>query len=197
MQCSEFTAAVRLWLGMVDRCERNILLQPGAGLHDRHDALRDVLCEAARSAGLRPLKEVMVDSSGRTPANVCFPEWSCGAALAIDVTVCNPSQITTTLAARDGFSASELAAEAKEKAKNTLYAGQCNARGVTFTPIAICCYGGWLPQATEVVKELALRSAASSGISHGMICGQLWQKLSIALWKGNARALLRGCPWRL
>ena len=197
MQCSEFTVAVRLWLGMVDRCERKILLQPGAGMHGCHNALRDVLDEAARSAGLRPLKEVMVDSSGRRPADVYFPEWSRGAPLAIDVTVCNPSQITTTLAARDGFSASELAPEAKEKSKNSLNAGQCNVRGVTFTPIAICCYGGRLPQAMEVVKELALRSAASSGISHGMTCGHLWQKLPIALWRGNARASLRGCPWRL
>ena len=155
MQSSEFTVAVRLWLGMVDRFERRVLLKPGAGMHGRHNALRDVLFEAARSAGLRPLKEVMVDSSGRRPADVYFPEWSRGAPLAIDVTVSNPSQITTTFAARDGFSASELAAQAKEAAKTSLYAEQCQARGVSFLAIAVCCYGGWLPHAADLVKELA------------------------------------------
>ena len=160
-------------------------------MHCRHNALRDVPYEAARSSGMRPSKEVMVDSSGRRPADVYLPDWSCGTPLALDVTVSNPSQITTTFAARGGFSASELAAQAKDREKNALYSGQCQAQGVTFMAVAVCCYGGWLPCAEEFVKELALRSAVYSGISHGILCGQLWQRLSMALWRGNARAVLR------
>ena len=112
----------------------------------------------------------MVDSSGRRPADVYLPEWSCGTPLALEVMFTNPSQITTTLAARRGNSESWQAAIAKNDEKNTLYSGQRQAQGVTFMAVAVCCFGGWLPCAEELVKELASRSAAYSGSSQGMVC---------------------------
>ena len=155
LQPAEFKVSVRLWLGLADRMERRALLKNGAAMYGRHHALRDVLFQAARSAGLRPRREVMVDSSGRRPADVYFPDWSRGEPLAVDVTVTNPSQTTTTLAARDGVTASELSAMDRDREKNRLYSAQCAAQGVAFMAAPVCCYGGWLPHACTFVTELA------------------------------------------
>ena len=191
LQSSEFVAASRLWRGLCSRFERQALLKTGAGMYGRHHSLRDVLFMAASSASLRSLKEVMVDTSGRRPADVYIPDWSQGGPLAIDVTVSNPSQITTALAARDGLSASELAALAKIDQKESLYASQCAAQGVTFMAVPVCCYGGWLTSNADFVRELASRAAAANGYDRSLQCARLWQRLSLTLWRGNARQLLR------
>ena len=160
-------------------------------MHGRHDSVRDILLEAARSAGCRRQKEVIVDSSGLRPADVYFPEWSRGMPLAVDVTISNPSQATTTHSATGGESASVRAALGKTAEKERKYQAQCASKGVEFLALVVCCYGGWLPEPEELVKEVALRVAYKSGISPALAIGQLWQRLSIAVWKGNARQVLR------
>eukprot|EP00973_Karenia_brevis_P003736 516468-Karenia_brevis.AAC.1 len=63
-------------------------------MYGRHHALRDCIYEAGRAGDARPWREAGVDHSGQRPADVYFPNWSCGRPLAIDVTVSNPSQST-------------------------------------------------------------------------------------------------------
>ena len=188
---AEFVTSCKLWLGLASREERRSLLRPGLAMHSRHDAVRDCLFEAAKTAGVRPQKEVIVDSSGRRPADVLFPAWSRGRPLAIDVTVTNPSQISSTQSARDGLNASERAAVAKVSEKERKYKAQCAAKGVEFIAAAVCCYGGWLSEAEEVVKELGTRVAHRTHVSPGLAVGQLWQRIAVALWRGNARQVLR------
>ena len=192
---SEFQAATCTWLGLLSREENRAMLKQGAAMHGRHHALRDVLFEAGRSANLRPRKEVMVDSSGQRPADVYFPDWSRGRPLAIDVTVSHPSQSTTSLRARGEASASERAAERREAEKERRYKAKCGAKGVDFLAAAVCCFGGWLGDSEAVVGELADRIAYSTGLAASVAKAQLWQQLSIALWRGNARLILRntGC----
>ena len=133
-----------LWLGLATCAQRRALLKTGAAMYGRHHAIRDVPFHAARTAGLRPRREVMVDNSGRRPADVYFPDWSRGEPLAIDVTVTNPSQTTVTLSARGGVNASERAAMDKNQEMSRPYVTHCAAQGVAFMAAPVCCYGGRL-----------------------------------------------------
>ena len=144
-----------------------------------------------RPAGVTARKEVLVDTSNLRPADVFLPHWSRGISYAVDVTVSHPSQGQITI--RDGVaqtaSASVRAAQAKVTQKTNKYKAQCEAQGVAFVAAAICCYGGWLSDGEAVVNELAERAAVRFGSTLSVIKAQFWQRLSIALWKGNARQL--------
>ena len=87
-------------------------------------------------------------------------------------------------------SASVGAALAKVDAKTRKYKAQCDARGVLFQAVAICSFGGWLEDGEELVKELAARAASRGGSDPGIIVAQFWERLSLALWRGNARQIL-------
>ena len=139
--------------------------------------------------------EVLIDTSGQRPADVFLPNFFGGQPVAADVTVSHPSQGLTH--ARDGGaqvqSASERAALDKVDQKNRKYRRQCEARGVEFVPLAVCAFGGWLPQGEKLIKDIAERSAARTGRDEGVVQAQFWERLSIALWQGNARQILH-CP---
>ena len=66
----------------------------------------------------------------------------------------------------------------------------CNAQGVEFLPLAVCSFGGWLPEGMEFVNALASRVAERTGVGHGVAVSQLWQRLSVTLWRANAQAIL-------
>ena len=107
------------------------------------------------------------------------------------MTVSHPSQANNPV--RDGesqLSASLGAAHSKKQQKETKYLERCQAQGVVFVAAAICCYGGWLDEAEDIVNTLAERSAYRSGVAVSVVKGQFWQRLSIALWRGNADLLL-------
>ena len=110
----------------------------------------------------------------------------------MDVTASHPSQ--ASFSTRDGVSlaasASVRAAEAKVTQKRAKYDAQCAAHGVTFVAAAICCFGGWLRDGEEIVEELAERASTRSGIPVALLKDQYWQRLSIALQKGNAGQIL-------
>ena len=110
----------------------------------------------------------------------------------MDATVTHPSQSNPVV--RDGVpensSASVRAAEAKVRQKQAKYSAQCEAQGVTFVAAAICCFGGWLPHGEHIVETLAERAGYRSGAPVPLVKAQFWQKLSIALWKGNAHQIL-------
>ena len=56
--------------------------------------------------------------------------------------------------------------------------------------IEYICFGGWLPEGEKNVQELAVNSAGRTGRDYGIVLMQFWQRLSIALWRGNARQIL-------
>jgi len=107
--------------------------------------------------------------------------------------VSHPSQSSPTI--RDDVtliaSASVRAAQAKVGLKEAKYRSQCEALGVSFVAAAVCCYGGWLEDGESIVNDLAERCAVRGGTDAATVKGQFWQRLSIALWKGNACQLLQ------
>ena len=78
----------------------------------------------------------------------------------------------------------------KVDAKNRKYKSQCDSRGVHFQAIAVCSFGGWLSEGEGLMKEIASCAAARAGGERGNAAAQYWQRLSLALWRGNARQIL-------
>ena len=91
-------------------------------------------------------------------------------------------------------SASERAANAKVMAKERLYKEHCAAQNVEFMAAAICSYGGWLPEGIAFIKRLAACLAESSGQDKSVVTTKLWQRISVALWRGNASIVLQRRP---
>ena len=63
----------------------------------RHNAIRDVLFNAAQSAALAPTKEApnFVPSFSTRPADILLPNWCRGHPAALDVSVISPLQQLT------------------------------------------------------------------------------------------------------
>ena len=146
--------------------------------------------EGARVGGARPYRERGVDSSRRRPGDVYLPGWSQGQPLAADVTISHPSQASLATPAREGDCASIRAAATAARDKVRKHQARCNAQGVEFLPLAVCSFGGWLPEGMEFVNALAARVAERTGLAHGTAVSQLWQRLSVTLWRANAQAIL-------
>ena len=194
MPSREFIVSAKLSLGVIGDQDTKALRRTGLGMYGRHNAIRDVIFEAGKAAQLRPRKETAVDASSQRPADVFFPDWSRGRPLAVDVTVSHFSQISTQLNADLAGSSSERAALAKVAAKERLYGDHCAAQGVDFLAAAVCSYGGWLPDGVEFIRRLAACLAETSGQDRSMVTANLWQRLSIALWRGNASMVLQHRP---
>ena len=143
---------------------------------------------------MRPHREVHVDGSNHRPGDIYFPNWSNGMSLAVDVTVSHPSQGSPSMLASAEDNASLRAAERAAQAKVTKHGPRCAAQNVTFLPLAVCAFGGWLPAGEEFVNTLAGRIAEVTGVRKGVAAAQLWQRLSLTLWRSNAQAILHYAP---
>ena len=166
--------------------------KPGLAMHGRHHGIQECLLSLCRSSGVAARKEVLIDDSGLRPADVYLPQWQRGVSYAVDVTVSHPSQsnLTSSVGVGGSASASIRASEARARQKDLKYKAQCEIRGVEFQAVAICCFGGWLNEGEDIVNDLANRNSSRSGKDVDKIRSQYWQRLSLALWRGNARQLL-------
>ena len=143
---------------------------------------------------MRPHREVHVDGSNHRPGDIYFPNWSNGKSLAVDVTVSHPSQGNPSMLASAEDNASLRSAEKAAKAKVTKHGPRCAAQNVTFLPLAVCAFGGWLTAGEEFVNTLAGRIAEVTGVRKSVATAQLWQRLSLTLWRSNAQAVLHNTP---
>merc|ERR1712121_154283 len=186
--------STKLWMGVINEQDTKILRKAGFGMYGGHHAIRDIIFEAANAVRLRPSKEAAIDASGQRPADLFLPDWSRGQPLAIDVTVSHFSQTSPHFNAELGYSASERAAQVKVTTKERLYKEQCTAQNVEFMAAAICSYGGWLQEGTAFIKRLAACLADSTGQDRSTVISNLWQRLSVALWRGNSWIVLQHHP---
>ena len=189
---AEFTTASRFWLGLTNRVENRAILRPGVGMYGRHHALQECMLSLCATSGVTARREVLIDTSGQRPADVYLPSFSRGMPVAIDITVSHPSQSTTITGddVANGMSASVKAALDKVDLKNRKYTAQCQSRGVVFQAVAVCTFGGWLQDGDALVSSLASRAANRSGGVPGTVLAQFRQRLSITLWRSNARQIL-------
>ena len=72
----------------------------------------------------------------------------------------------------------------------------CNRQGITFLPIAVESLGAWHPQAVKEVKKLASAKARHTGEEESLEVNRLFQKLSVALMRGNAALFNNRVPFQ-
>ena len=62
---------------------------------------------------------------------------------------------------------------------------QCNRAGIAFIPIAVESLGAWHKSAIGEVKKLGSAKARQNGEEESVEISRLFQKLSVALMRGN------------
>ena len=148
----------------------------------RHNAIRDVVYAAVQSAALCPRKEVIPGSRSR-PADISLPNWEGGQPAAMDVTVISPMQQLTLSGASSVAGHALLVAEERKRA---VRAEPCRAAKVNFLPLAVETLGGWSQEIHRVIKKICALQALRLDISKAESFRHPAQRLSIAVWRGNA-----------
>ena len=151
----------------------------------RHNSLRDAIHSTAVSAGLGPTREgrFLLPGQGAKPADVFIPHWSGGRDTALDVTVINPLQAAEVQGAA---TTPGNALQVAHKRKLDKSWAACSEQGITFTPLAAESLGAWHPVAIAEVTKLGSALARHTGEDEQSTVQHLFQRLSVALMKGNA-----------
>ena len=207
----EFRCCLDYWLGFevfggnsrCPACSKEGIMDPfgdhqvGCGGNGdriyRHNALRDVLFSAAQSAALAPRKEVtsLISDTNSRPADIFLPNWSRGLPAALDVTVISTLQTSTLSgAAKDqGY-----ALRVGEGRKIAAHQEACQAVGMSFVPLVVESLGGWSEEAALTISRIGHLLGQRTGSPPGETTRHLFQRLSVALWRGNATLWLNRLP---
>ena len=156
-----------------------------AGRHPRHTALNDVIRRALQSASIPALLEPsgLGRGDGKRPDGMTIYPFSSGMPLVWDATCVN------TYADSNLASAAVAAGEAARNAevrKRHKYADL--AQRYRFEPVAFETGGACGPGTKTLIRELGARMSAVSGEKRET--EWLWQRLSIAVVRGNATSVL-------
>ena len=173
----------------------------------RHNTLRNIGCEEAGAAGLRPEREragllpgrptadgAPPVATARRPADIWVPRGPSGGNTAFDFGVtCGMQAACMRQAAEDPQS---LIVEYEEKKKQHLNTKEaCRTVGLRFTPRIVAAHAGGLSQTTRgVIDWIAASLAAAKGSDKAGEALRIAQRISIALHRENARAILRRIP---
>ena len=159
----------------------------------RHNWLRDELFNTASAACLGPTREgrALLPGQGGKPADVFLPHWEQGKDAALDVTVVNPLQEALV----DGAAQTPgHALQVANKRKLDKSWEACNQEGICFIPIAAESLGAWHKSAVAQIKKLGSAKARHTGEEESQEIARLFQRLSIALMRGNAALLNNRVP---
>ena len=205
LQDKEFRCSLRYWLGIPlhndpfpcpeCRCSADIFgdHQVGCGGNgdriSRHNSIRDVVFTAAQLAALAPSKEIpgLVSGSLARPADVFLPSWSCGCPAALDIHVISPLQ-QQTLSQASVTPGHALQVGVQRKLASNLPA--CREAGVECIPLVVETLGGLAEDFIRTIRSLGQAIAdRTSSWDPSYTTRHLFQRLAIALWRGNA------CLW--
>ena len=159
----------------------------------RHDRIRDVIFKSAQHASLSPLKEMpgLIPGSLSRPANVYVGNWVDGRKVAFDVSVTSPTQEAILFQAADRPAA---AIEARKQSKMRAHFSNCQSQGIFFQPLVVESFGGWDFDALKFLKEIGRQDARRWGKDSAMEIKYFFQRLSVALQRGNAALLIERDP---
>ena len=171
----------------------SVICGSGGDRISRHNSVRDALYHIAEAAAFSPILEIghIIPGSQRRPGDITIPDWSGGLPAAIDVTVTSPLQQNTILGAATECG---VAARLRQQAKDDAALGLCEAAGVSFLPVAVETFGAWGDVARATIASVARRWADRRGEDRGRAKNWIFQKLSVALQRGNASMLLSRSP---
>ena len=162
-----------------------------SGRIPRHTTVNDLLFRAFNRAGLSAVKEPdgLVPGSSLRPDGVTLIPWSQGRCLAWDFTA--PDTLAMSHVSSTSLvpgSVAERMARHKEQKYSSLLASHI------FTPVAVetlCC---WNSEGAALVKELGRRLTAVT--SDPREASFLFQRISVAIQRGNAASVLGSLPKR-
>ena len=172
----------------------------------RHNALRNATNRFVKAAALRPVKEKAgllpprldadairekTGSRGRRPADIWVPQWRESGPAALDFAVTSGLRAdalhTTAVDARSCVTDYE-----NVKRQYLQTEAQCASQGLQFVPMVIEAHGGsWGPVAKDAWKWIAKQYASTTGISDSLATSEIAQRISTALHRETARAILR------
>ena len=104
-----------------------------------------------------------------------------------DVSVTSPTQEAVVFQAADRPAA---AIEARKTTKNRAHFDNCRSEGIHFQPLVVESFGGWDKDALVFLKELSRQDARRWGKDSALEIKYFFQRLSIALQRGNAALLI-------
>ena len=159
----------------------------------RHNAIRDVLFSAAKSDALAPSREMpYLPNSLSRPADILLPTWSRGRPAALDVHIISPlqQQIMGESASTPGH-----ALQVGVHRKLTSHLSACHSAGVDFIPIMAEALGGQASDAIATIKSIGKAISLRAGPQVYTSCTkQLFHRVAITLWRGNACLWLHRLP---
>ena len=157
----------------------------------RQNAIRDVVFLAAQSAALAPSKETpnLLAGSAERPADVLLPNWCQGKSAALDIHVISPLQSATVAEAayNQGY-----ALDVGVRRKLTSNLSTCRSAGVECIPMVAETLGGLASDCISTIRAIGSAVQARSGSPEAT--NQLFGRVSIALWRGNAVMWLHRQP---
>ena len=155
----------------------------------RHDRIRDNIFKEAQRASLSPTMEMpgLVPGSMSRPADVFVPTWINGKKVAFDISVVSPTQEAILHRAAE-FPAAAI--EMRKASKNSLHFDNCRSQGIVFLPLVVETFGAWDSEAVKLLKDMARQSARRWGKTNTDEIKHLFQRLSIALQRGNAALII-------
>ena len=107
--------------------------------------------------------------------------------MAFDVSVVSPTQAAILHHAADSAAA---AIEMRKTSKNRDHLDNCRGQGITFQPLVVETFGGWDGDAVKILKEIARLDARRWGKNDAIEIKHFFQRLSVALQRGNAAVLI-------
>ena len=81
-----------------------------------------------------------------------------------------------------------------EERKLAAHGAFCQAAGISFIPLAFETLGGMSDTTADTITSLGRLIGQRFGISPSESSRQLFQRLAISLWRGNATAWIHRCP---
>ena len=155
----------------------------------RHDRVRDVIFHEAQEGAFNPTKEMpgLIPGSQSRPADVYIEDWVDGSKTCFDISVISPTQEgIIDRACETAGSALEM----RKTSKNRNHFNNCRASGKLFLPLVVETFGGWDLGATKILKKIANSAASRKGTAYTVEVKLFFQKISVALQRGNATLLL-------
>ena len=162
-----------------------------AGRHRRHALANDIIVRAIRSLEIHAVLEPprLLRGDGKRPDGATLDPWSSGRYLVWDFTC--PDTLAPSHISQSSSAAGSVAVRA-ENLKREKYAELASSQNYIFDPIAIETLGTWGPSALSICSEIGGRVATRTGDIRAVTF--LKQRLSIAVQKGNAAAVIGTWP---
>ena len=78
----------------------------------------------------------------------------------------------------------------RKSAKNRAHFDNCRTQGIAFLPLVVETFGGWDSEAVKYLKDMARLCARRWGKINADEIKHFFQRLSVALQRGNAALLI-------